>query len=99
MNELDFRKYLTTYGINYEEYQGMTEEKKKELIDRFNKETQQQKVQSKSDGIKSAGEAVKSIGCLIMLVPIVLVLLSFIWAVITGWLKEVNRLKKQLDAQ
>ena len=36
--ELDFRKYLTTFGITYEEYESMEEGKKQELLDRFNKE-------------------------------------------------------------
>lgn len=36
--DLDFRKFLTTYGITYSEYENLEEGKKQELLDRYNSE-------------------------------------------------------------
>lgn len=76
--DLDFRKYLTTFGITYEEYERMTEDKKQELIKRFNGEQKIIKINQKAEGFKAVGEGLQGCGCIIILIPIVIVLLWFI---------------------
>lgn len=77
MDDLEFRKFLTTYGISYEEYEGMADKKKQELIDKFNREM-------KSDNLNKIGQGLQGLGCLIMLIPILLILLFFLFSFIRG---------------
>lgn len=79
---LDFRKYLTTFGITYEEYERMTEDKKQELINRFNQEQKVAKINKKAEGFKTAGEGIQGCGCIIILIPIAIALLWFIKSLI-----------------
>ncbi len=73
--DLEFRKYLTNYGISLEEYKNMDETQKKELINKFEKETRQ-------DSLGKVGKGLQGAGCLIILVPILLILLIFFFALI-----------------
>lgn len=75
--DLEFRKFLTSYGITYEEYMDMEDEKKKELIDEFNKE-------QRTVGLQKLGEGMQGCGCSLMLLPVVIFLLFFIYLIITS---------------
>lgn len=75
MDNLEFRKFLTTYGMNYEEYQRLEESKKQELLSKFKSET-------KSDNLSKIGKGMQGLGCLIMLIPILLILLFLLFAFI-----------------
>jgi hypothetical protein len=80
MENLEFRKYLTTYGISVEEYEGMPEEKKQELINGFNQMIKSEKAQRTGENIKTVGETIKSIGCLMMMVPLLIVCVIIIFS-------------------
>jgi hypothetical protein len=75
MKNLEFRKFLTTYGIGYEEYEGMEEAQKEELIRKFKSET-------KSDNLSKIGKGIQGLGCLIILIPILLILLLLLFSFI-----------------
>lgn len=75
MDNLEFRKFLTTYGISYEEYKQLTEEEKQELIKKFKTET-------KASNLEGIGKGLQGLGCLIILVPILIILIYFIFSVI-----------------
>lgn len=72
MDDLDFRKYLTEHGITKEEFEGMTQDKKKEIETRFKFENRGKKMQS-------AGKAMQNTGCSLMLLPLLLIFLFIIW--------------------
>lgn len=75
MENLEFRKFLNNYMISYEEYEGMEEMQKQELIKKFKAET-------KSDRLENISKTFKGCGCLIILVPILLILLYFMFSFI-----------------
>jgi len=75
MDDLEFRKFLTTYGMDYTEYQQLDEPQKKELLNKFKSET-------KSDNLSKIGKGMQGLGCLIMLIPILLILLFLLFAFI-----------------
>lgn len=77
MDNLEFRKFLTEHGITYEEYLNMTEEKQKEIEKRF-------KTQNTANNFKVAGQGIQGCGCILILLPILLILLYFIFSIITG---------------
>lgn len=77
MDSLEFRKFLTEYGITYEEYRNMTDEKQKEIEKRF-------KTQNAANNFKIAGQGIQGCGCILVLLPILAILLFFIFSVITG---------------
>lgn len=79
MDNLEFGKFLATYGINYEEYQRLEESKKQELLNKF-------KLETKSDNLSKIGKGIQGCGCLIMLVPILLILLYFLFSFIRNLL-------------
>lgn len=74
---LDFRKKLTEYGVTIEEYNNMTEEQKAEINRKINAEL-------KANKFKTIGEGVQGCGCILMLLPILGILLLFIWILITS---------------
>jgi hypothetical protein len=80
MENLEFRKYLTTYGISVEEHEGMPEEKKQELINGFNQTVKAEKAQRTGENIKTVGETIKGIGCLMMMVPLLIVCVIIIFS-------------------
>jgi hypothetical protein len=75
VDNLEFRKFLTTYGMDYAEYQQLDETKKQELLSKFKSET-------KSDNLSKIGKGMQGLGCLIMLIPILLILLFLLFAFI-----------------
>lgn len=75
MDNLEFRKFLTTYGIRYDEYKDMDKEERQKLLDTFKSET-------KTDNIGKIGQGLQGCGCLIMLIPILLVLLYFLFEIV-----------------
>ena len=75
MDNLEFRKFLTTYGISYEEYQQLDEAERQKLLNKFKAET-------KSDTFNKIGKGLQGIGCLIMLIPILLILLALLFFMI-----------------
>ncbi len=75
MDDLEFRKFLNTYGMDHEEYQRLDEPKKQELLKKFKAET-------KSDNLSKIGKGMQGLGCLIMLIPILLILLFLLFAFI-----------------
>ena len=77
MNDLEFRKFLTEYGLTYEEYENMTEDKKKELKKKY-------KLQNTSNNFKIAGDGMKGCGCILMLLPIAAILIYFIISILTS---------------
>lgn len=79
MDNLEFRKFLTTYGMNYEEYQRLEESKKQELLSKFKSET-------KSDNLSKIGKGIQGIGCLIMLIPILIILLYLLFSFVKSML-------------
>ena len=82
MDNLEFRKFLIVYGISYEEYQGMTKEKQQELVNRFKKEEKERASEVKTDNLKKVGSGLQGLGCLIILIPILLLFLYFIISMI-----------------
>lgn len=82
MNNLDFRKFLTGYGISYKEYEGMSNDQKQELIDNFNKEEKERINKEKSDNLQSVGKGLQGLGCLIILIPTLIVFLYFVFSMI-----------------
>lgn len=78
MDNLDFRKYLTTYGISLEEYEKMEDIQKKKLIDKFNIENKEKTRAEKADSLDKFGKGLQGCGCLIILIPILIVLIYFI---------------------
>lgn len=83
MDNLDFRKFLTTYGISYEEYQEMAEEKKQELISKFKREV-------KTKTLDDVGKGLQGCGCLLILIPIILISLYFMYSFIKIVLKGTH---------
>ena len=81
-DNLDFRKFLTTYGISFEEYQKMGVEQQSELLGRFNAEMQKVRQIQTSEGIASCGQALEGCGCSLMMLPIVIVLLFIAFSVL-----------------
>ena len=77
MDNLEFRKFLNTYGLSYEEYEALPEEQKKELEKTFN-------TQNKAEKTKAVGEGLKGIGCILILIPIFVGLVAIIWSIISG---------------
>jgi len=75
MDNLEFRKFLTTYGISYEEYQQLDEAERQKLLNKFKAET-------KSYTFNKIGKGLQGIGCLIMLIPIRLILLVLLFFMI-----------------
>lgn len=75
MDNLEFRKFLTTYGISYKEFERMSEKEKQELITKFKSET-------RSDNLKKVGAGLQGLGCLIILVPVLLILLYFLFSMV-----------------
>lgn len=75
MDNLEFRKFLTTYGIGHEEYKNMDKDQQQKLLDKFKSET-------KTNNIGKVGEGLQGCGCLITLVPILLILLYFLFIII-----------------
>jgi hypothetical protein len=75
MDNLEFRKFLTSYGISYEEYKRLEDPEKQELLKKFKSET-------KSDNLSKIGKGMQGLGCLIMLIPILLILLFLLFAFI-----------------
>jgi hypothetical protein len=75
MDDLEFRKFLTLYGISYEEFEGMDNEEKQKLVNKFKAET-------KTNNLESIGKGLQGLGCLIILVPILLILLYFMFSII-----------------
>lgn len=82
INNLDFRKFLTTYGISYEEYLAMSIDQQSELLGRFNAEMQRVRQIETSDGIASCGQAMEGCGCSLMLVPLVIFLLFMAFSIL-----------------
>ena len=79
MDNLEFRKFLTTYGMDYAEYQQLDETKKQELLKKFKSET-------KSDNLSKIGKGIQGIGCLIMLIPILIILLYLLFSFVKSML-------------
>lgn len=75
MDNLEFRKFITTYGISYEEYEKMEDSEKEEIISKFESET-------KTDNMDKLGKGLQGCGCLIILIPILLGLLFFLFSLI-----------------
>jgi len=73
--DLEFRKKLTTYGISAEEYEAM-DKKEKDKIDK------KIKVELRAEKTAAVGKGISSIGCMIMLIPIAIILVIFIWNLI-----------------
>lgn len=84
MDNLDFRKFLTEYGLSYEEYETMTEEEKQQLVDRFKKGKQINARAEKAENLKKIGAGIQGCGCLIMLIPVLLILLFILFTFIKG---------------
>lgn len=76
---LEFRKFLTTYGISHEEYESMEDNKKQELINKFNQEMKQQRTQGISKGMQDIGKGCQGIGCALILLPAVIFLLLMVF--------------------
>jgi len=77
MDNLEFRKFITTYGVSYEEYEKMADGEKEELVSKFRSQT-------KTENIDKVGKGLQGCGCLIMLIPILLGLLFFLFSLIKG---------------
>ncbi|WP_130806507.1 hypothetical protein [Senegalia massiliensis] len=75
MDDLDFRKKLTEYGISKEEYEAMTEEEKSKIDKKI-------KTELKSDNIKKVGKGIQGVGCLMILIPIAIVMIAAIFIAI-----------------
>lgn len=75
MDNLEFRKFLTTYGISYEEYEGMAETQKEELVKKFKEET-------RTSNLENIGKGLQGLGCLIILIPVLIIMIYFIFSVI-----------------
>ena len=71
VDDLEFRKFLTSYGIGYEEYKTMPEDKKAELR---KKHTSEKKI----NNLEGMGKGCQGLGCLIILVPVLVILLYFV---------------------
>ncbi len=82
IENLEFRKFLTTYGISYEEYQSMSIDQQTELLGTFNAETHMVKQNETVDGIATCGQALEGCGCSIMLLPIIIVLLFIAFSIL-----------------
>lgn len=82
MEDLDFRRFLTTYGVSYEEYKNMNIEQQQELIHRFDMLIKAEKQDQVTSGISSCGQALQGCGCSIMLLPVVVVLLFIAFSLI-----------------
>lgn len=76
MDNMDFRKWLTSYGYTYEQYQEMDEAEKKKVEKRF-------KAENTGENFKKVGDGLKGLGCLIILIPIAAVLLFIIFNILT----------------
>ena len=74
---MSFRKYLQEHGVSYEEFETMSEVKQQEILKAF-------KIQNRGNNIQDIGEAMQGCGCMIILIPIAIVLIMFIWGVITS---------------
>lgn len=59
--DLEFRKWLTTHGIDKEEFENMTKIQQEEIEKMYNKEM-------KHEAIQSLGSSMQSLGCLMMIV-------------------------------
>lgn len=77
MDDLDFRKWLKEYGYTYEEYEGLSAAEKEQIERRF-------KAESRSNAFKSVGEGLQSCGCILMLLPILGILIVFIWVLLAS---------------
>lgn len=73
--DLEFRKKLTTYGITQEEYEAMDPKEKDKINKQINREL-------KSDKTAAVGKSLSSIGCLLMLIPIAIIIIMFIWSIL-----------------
>lgn len=77
MDNLEFRKFLTEYGISNEEYENMTDEEKQKLTDKF-------KQKEKANNLNKIGNGFKGCGCLIMMIPLLILLLYVLFSFIKG---------------
>ena len=83
MADLEFRKFLTTYGVSNKEYESLPEEQKQELINKYNQEHKAAITQGKADTLKNVGAGMQGCGCSMMLIPILAILLIIIFIIIT----------------
>lgn len=84
MSDLEFRKFLTTYGISFEEYQNMSDEQKQELITKYEGEQRFNNQQETANTIQNIGDGIKSCGCIIVLIPVLILFVIILWSIITG---------------
>lgn len=82
VDEFEFRKFLTTYGISFEEYENMTTLKKQELLMKYESHQKAIKSQNKAAAMTNIGEGLSSCGCILMLIPVVVICLFIIFAII-----------------
>ena len=75
MSDLEFRKFLTTYGINYEEYKNLSDSEKEELKKKYTSE-------NKGNILKGIGKGCQGVGCLIMLVPLLIFFVYLLFSMI-----------------
>lgn len=82
MDNLEFRKFITAYGVSYDEYKNMEHEQKLELTNKFKENEKEIKRSEKADNLQSVGKGLQGLGCLIILLPILIAFLYFIFSMI-----------------
>jgi membrane protein insertase Oxa1/YidC/SpoIIIJ len=82
MDNLEFRKFLTTYGINQEEYEKMDDGEKQKLKDKYNNENKEKSREEKADNLEKIGNGLHGCGCLLLLIPILIGLLYILYSII-----------------
>lgn len=72
VDKLEFKKYLTTYGITFDEYKAMNEKEKLKLMEKY-------LAQQRQETYKGLADLFKGIGCLAILIPIVAIWLGIMF--------------------